>query len=257
MSSPPRLTALLPPGPRLTPAEAMAGLDLKSEAPPDRPRVVLNMVATADGRAAINGSTVGMGGAADRELFHELRTQVDAVMVGARTAAVERYGSLVRGEPDRARRRSVGLDPEPLACLVSGRLHVPPDLPMLARAEARIVVATAAPGDLPASAATVSYLRAPTWGGDRVDLPTAVTGLWREHRVRSVLCEGGPELNRGLLEAGLVDELFLTLVPVVTADPGAPAIVSGGHLQTPARMDLVRVLEDDGHLFLRYRMRRS
>jgi riboflavin biosynthesis pyrimidine reductase len=75
--------------------------------------------------------------------------------------------------------------------------------------------------------------------------------------VRSVLCEGGPELNRGLLEAGLVDELFLTLVPVVTADPGAPAIVSGGHLQAPARMDLVRVLEHDGHLFLRYRMRRS
>ncbi len=257
MSSPPRLTALLPPGPRLTPAEAMAGLDLKREAPPGRPWVVLNMVATADGRAAIDGSTVGMGGAADRELFHELRTQVDAVMVGARTAAVERYGALVRGEADRAKRRSEGLEAEPLACLVSARLRIPADLPLLGRAGSRVVVATAAPeAELAPGAAAVSYVRAPVPGGRGVDLGALLESLRGEHGVRSVLCEGGPELNHALLEAALVDELFLSVVPAMTADDDAPPIVTGPRLSAPTEMHLNRVLEHEGHLFLRYRLRR-
>ena len=236
----------------------MAGLALKGEAPSERPRVVLNMVATADGRAAIDGSTVGMGGPADRELFHELRTQVDAVMVGARTAAIERYGALVRGEADRAKRRSEGLGAEPLACLVSARLRIPADLPLLGRAESRVVVATAAPdAELAPAAAAVSYVRAPAPEGRGVDLGALLGALRVEHGVRSVLCEGGPELNHALLEAALVDELFLSVVPAITADDDAPPIVAGPRLPTPIRMALTRVLEHDGHLFLRYRMRRS
>ncbi len=234
----------------------MSGLRLERQAPHGRPYVVANMVATADGRATVNGTTVGMGGPADRELFHELRTQVDAVMVGARTAAVERYRRLVRGEPDRAKRRSEGLAAEPLACLVSGRLRVPADLPMLGEAGAHVVVATASTESLALAAAAVSYLREPGRKVDDVDLEAVLARLREEHGVRSVLCEGGPELNGGLLEAGLVDELFLTLVPTLTADPDAPSIVAEARLRAPARMDLVRVLEDDGHLFLRYRVRR-
>jgi len=216
------------------------------------------MVATADGRAAIDGSTVGMGGRADRELFHELRTQVDAVMVGARTAAIERYGALVRGEADRAKRRSEGLEPEPLACVVSGRLAIPADLPLLACAEARVVVATAAPeGELAPVAAAVSYVRAPVPAGRGVALGALLERLRDDHGVRSVLCEGGPELNRALLEADLVDELFLSLVPTITAADDAPPIVTGPRLPVPVGMSLTRVLEHEGHLFLRYRLRRS
>ncbi len=258
MSSEIALSALLPPGVTLTPAEAMAGLDLKSEAPPERPWVVLNMVATADGRAAIDGTTVGMGGPADRALFHELRTQVDAVMVGARTAAVERYGTLTRDDADRAKRRAEGLEPEPLACLVSGRLSIPPDLPLLHRPRARVVVATAAPkAELAPAAAAVSYVRAPVPAGRGVELGALLKRLRDDHGVRSVLCEGGPELNHALLEADLVDELFLSLVPTITGADDAPPIVTGPRLPAPIGMSLTRVLEHEGHLFLRYRLHRS
>jgi 5-amino-6-(5-phosphoribosylamino)uracil reductase len=241
----------------------MSGLRLAERAPPDRPYVVANMVATADGRAAIDGSTVGMGGPVDRELFHELRTQVDAVMVGARTAAVERYGRLVRGDADRDKRGAEGVGPEPLACVVSGLMRLPADLPVLGERGAPVVIVTASKGSLGPVAADVSYVRAPTSSPARgaeeeeVDLRTALARLRSEHGVRSLLCEGGPTLNVSLLADGLIDELFLTLVPMVTAEPGQPPIVRNElPLEPPARMELLRVLEHDGHLFLRYRLPR-
>ena len=54
--------------------------------------MVANFVVTADGRATVGGRSGPIGGAADHELFHALRGQVDAVLVGTRTLAVERYG---------------------------------------------------------------------------------------------------------------------------------------------------------------------
>jgi riboflavin biosynthesis pyrimidine reductase len=235
----------------------MSGLRLAERAPPDRPYVVGNMVATADGRAAIDGSTVGMGGPVDRELFHELRTQVDAVIVGARTAAVERYGRLVRGEADRDRRRAEGLAPEPLACVVSGLMELA-DLPILAERGAPVAIVTSSRGNLGTQAADVSYVRAPDFGAfperDHVHLPAALALLRSEHGVRSLLCEGGPTLNAGMMNHALVDELFLTLVPRVTGDRSQPTIVDELLEGNPFRMELLSVLEHDAHLFLRYRV---
>jgi riboflavin biosynthesis pyrimidine reductase len=67
-----------------------------------------------------------------------------------------------------------------------------------------------------------------------------------------VLCEGGPRLNRALLADGLLDELFLTLSPLVTGDDSQPAIVAGGVLPAPARLALRSVATADGELYLRY-----
>src|SRR5918998_1150655 len=67
--------------------------------------------------------------------------------------------------------------------------------------------------------------------------------------VRALLCEGGPTLNRALLAQGLVDELFLTLSPQLTGEPGAPRIVEGEGLDGPARARPVWVLRAGGELF--------
>ena len=90
-----------------TPEELIVGPGLGSRAPADRPYVVLNMVSSLDGKAAVDGSTRSMGGEADRLLFHHLRTQADAIMVGATTAMTERYGRAdqERGAPGQARGR--------------------------------------------------------------------------------------------------------------------------------------------------------
>jgi riboflavin biosynthesis pyrimidine reductase len=82
--------------------------------------------------------------------------------------------------------------------------------------------------------------------------PAAVFADLRARGVRALLCEGGPTLNRALLAAGLVDELFLTVAPLATGDDAAPRIVTGGRMDPPAPLALQWVLRHGDELFLRY-----
>ena len=78
------------------PEDLAAGLKLGERAPAERPYLVVNMVSTLDGKATIEWRTKGLSSELDRSLFHHLRTQVDAVMVGAGTVRTERYGGLIK-----------------------------------------------------------------------------------------------------------------------------------------------------------------
>jgi len=232
------------------PEQLISRLDLGSRAPAGRPYVVLNMVSTLDGKAAVGGTTRGMGGEADRLIFHHLRTQVDALLVGAGTARIERYGRATRSEELRAKRTGEGLEPEPLTVIVSGRLHLPADLPLLQDPDARVAIATGAEHRLDGIAAPVEYLRT----GD--DLPLLLARLREDHGVRSVLCEGGPTLNSFLLAAGAVDELFLSTTTQIVGGAQALTIVAGRELTAPAGAELVWLHEASGELFFRWRLGR-
>src|SRR5947208_11104415 len=130
---PAKLTSLLPPAGALSAQEVADRLGLpRLPDRPARPYVMLNMVSSADGRATIGGRSGPLGNAADRALFHALRTVVDAVMAGAGTVRTERYGPLVRRPEHRRARVERGLREQPLACIVSGRLALAPDIPLLA-----------------------------------------------------------------------------------------------------------------------------
>jgi riboflavin-specific deaminase-like protein len=247
---------LLPPGDTTTVEEIVEGLGARDrgDAASQRPHVMLNMVSTADGRASIGGRSRPLGNRADRELFHGLRGAVDAVMVGAGTVRAERYGRIIREEPRRRRRRERGLSEEPLACIVSGRLSLASDIPLLADPAARVVIVTSSEASLPQSAAHVDYVRARTDG--LLDLPAALAELRERFGVRTLLCEGGPHLNSQLLAAGLVDELFLSLSPTLAGDDElyeeALRILAGVELEQPVDLQLLGVLENESHLFLRY-----
>jgi riboflavin biosynthesis pyrimidine reductase len=149
------LRRLLPAGGPATVEEIVEGLGLLDRAAvrAQRPYVLLNMVSTADGRATIGGRSGPIGNRADRELFHGLRSIVDAVMVGAGTLRMERYGRIIPQEPRRRLRRERGLCEEPLACIVSERLSLPPDIPLLADPAARVAIVTSSAASLPDSAA--------------------------------------------------------------------------------------------------------
>jgi riboflavin-specific deaminase-like protein len=233
-----------------TPEDLASGLGLRELAPHDRPYLVLNMVSTLDGRAALEGRTRGLSTDLDRRLFHHLRTEVDAVMVGAGTLRAERYGRMIKSAEWRERRSAEGLDPDPLAVVVSASLGLPPDLPLFEEPEQRVVIATGSDAELPDTAAKVEYIRS----GD--DLPLLMSRLREEHGVRAVLCEGGPTLNSNLLAAGLVDELFLTLNPKLVGGSNAFTIVAGRALVAPAELEIVSVAEGDGDLFTRWRVKR-
>ena len=142
---------------------------------------------------------------------------------------MERYGRAVRSEELTARRVEAGLDPNPPLVVVSGRLDLPPDLPLLQDPEARVIIATGAEHELEGVEAQVTYERT----GD--DLPLLMARLREEHGIRSVLSEGGPTLNSFMLAAGLVDELFLSISPQLVGGAHALTIVAGQGAAEPGR----------------------
>jgi riboflavin biosynthesis pyrimidine reductase len=257
------LKRLLPAGAPATADEIVAdfGLDgLAASGPPNRPYVMLNMVSTADGHATLDGRSGPISGSADRALFHALRTAVDAVMAGAATVRVERYGRIIPNASRRQSRVARGLREEPLACIVSGRLALEGEIPLLADPAARVVILTPSSASLPAGAAAaeVDYIRAARDG--QLDLAAALAELRSRFDVHTLLCEGGPHLNAQLLGAGLVDELFLSLSPLLAGgDPAsggeALRILAGPSFSPPVALELRGVLEHDSGLFLRYGVR--
>ncbi len=253
------MRALLPPGANVDVERLIDGLDLAERAaagPSSRPYLVLNMISSADGRATLGGRSGPLGGRADSELLHGLRTTVDAVMAGAGTVRAERYSRLVCEQHDREIRRARGLSEEPLVCVVSGRLALDEEIPLLADPLARVAIVTASQASLPGECrAHIDYVRAARDGA--LDLAAAMGELRERLGVRTVLCEGGPHLNSHLLAAGLVDELFLTLSPKLAGgDTTSEAlrILSGPELDPPATLELLGVSEHESYLFLRYRV---
>jgi riboflavin biosynthesis pyrimidine reductase len=198
------------------------GLDLRAGAG-GRPRVVAAMIASADGRAAVAGRSVGLGHPADRALLRELRAAVDALLVGSRTLVAERYANLLDPE-HRELRLAAGLMEHPHVATISRSGQVP-DAPVVDE-----------PG------VTVEVFR---------DDPATVLDELGRRGVRAVLCEGGPALLREVIAAGRLDDLFLTVAPLIVAGD-APAILGGEALPEPARLSLVEVHRAGDHLFLHY-----
>jgi riboflavin biosynthesis pyrimidine reductase len=213
-------------------ADGLTAADLAAavpgDAPTDRPFLLVNMIATADGRATIAGRTGPIANRADYELFHALRTRVDAVMVGAETVRVESYGPM-----------------DAPAVLVTRSVAVPADVGLLSAPGNRVIVLTpSADRTLAPCAAQVEYLRD--------DLPAGVRRLRTELGIRSVLCEGGPQVLGDLLLARLVDELHLVIAPLVAGGADPKTIVTGAALDPPADLRLLSLHESGGYLFLRY-----
>lgn len=244
------MNRLYPRGGETTAEELVAQLDLNSRAPAERPYVIVNMVSSLDGRAALDGQTRGLSSDEDRKLFHLLRASGDALLVGAGTARIERYGEAVKNDDLRARRERHGLDPVQPTVIVSGRLMLPSDLPLLQAKGAPVVIATAADHELEGVEADVKYERT----GD--DLRLLLARLRSEHGIRSLVCEGGPTLTSFLLAGGLVDELFLSISPQLLGGGDEPPITTGPELPQAAGADLVWLCESEGELFTRWRIKR-
>lgn len=245
------LHRLLPQNARIAPEEAISNLRWGGHAPPDRPYLALNMVSTADGKAAVQGRTVAISSKVDRAVFHNLRTQADAVMAGAGTVRSERYAPLVKTDELRAKRVREGLAPDPLAVIVSGRLDLPVDMPLFQDPNSRVVILTHSQEELTGHKAQVEYLRAER---DPFDLRPLLQRLREDYGIRSILCEGGPTLNASLLPHGLVDELFLTISPTIAGGEDALTIVAGAPLPELMQLERVWAMEAGSELYLRYRI---
>jgi 5-amino-6-(5-phosphoribosylamino)uracil reductase len=246
------LRQLIPQARLVDTQELMGGLDLAARAGGDRPYAVANFISSADGRATFHGRSAPLGDPADRELFHALRGQAEAVLAGTRTIEVERYGRLIRDPDLRQRRIDAGRSPEPLACVVTRSGYVPTTAPLFSEPQARIVVFGPLGLDLGRVEAQVEVVEL-----DPVELTltTAMRLLRSRFGVRSLLCEGGPTLFGALLMEGLVDELYVTFAPKLTGGGTSPTITSGPELSELQPLELIWALEHENSLYLRYALR--
>jgi riboflavin biosynthesis pyrimidine reductase len=172
------------------------------------------------------------------------------VVVGAGTVRAEGYGGL-RVDADHVEwRRAHGLADQPALAVVSGGLHLEPDDSVFAAAVGRpLIVTTDAAADARGGRFT-EVAEVLACGEESVDL-AAMLELFARRGWTQVLCEGGPHLFGALLEAGLVDEVCLTLAPRFVA--GEAGRIAQGGAESDRGFSLAGVVTDeDGFVFLRY-----
>lgn len=207
-----------------------------------------NMVAGLDGAAQRDERSGGLGNEADRRLFLLLRGLADAVIVGAGTVRAEGYGP-VRPVPEWDGVRD-GRPPVPPLVIVSRSLGLDFDGPVFTEARVPTIVLTCADAD-PERLRTARARADVIIAGERaLDFGVAFRALAaRGHR--RLLCEGGPAVLGQIAAAGLLDELCLTLSPMLLGGD-ALRILDGPSVPDPACWRLAHALTDEDYLFLRY-----
>jgi riboflavin biosynthesis pyrimidine reductase len=215
-----------------------------------------NFATSADGAATVDGASAGLSSPADRRVFALLRSLADVIVVGAATARTERYAPVRVRELWRHLRAGRAATP-PIA-VVSARLDLDPASPLLAGAppDARTIVITTADAPPDRRAALARHADVIVAGESAVDMRAAL-GALADRGHRRLLAEGGPHMLAQFVADGLLDDLCLTIAPLL-AGPAAGRIVAGALSPAgPLRLALAHVIEDDGFLLCRYTRTRT
>jgi len=221
---------------------------------PEGPWVRANMVASADGAVSVDGRSGGLSGTADKLAFTVLRSLADVVLVGGGTARAERYR---KAQPDELWPQLRGGRPVPPIAVITGHLDLDLDGPLFVPGGPRTIVLTTGQADAGrrAAAARVADVEV---AGDASVTATAAVGALTSRGFGRILVEGGPSLLGQLAAGGLLDELCLTVSPVlegghsagrITAAPATGSLAGGAGL---TGLRLASVTEDGGALLTRY-----
>lgn len=210
-----------------------------------RPWVIANFVATIDGATVVDGGSSAINDPDDKAMFAALRALPDFIVVGAGTVRAENYRPVTLDEAGREERSRAGRDPTPHLVVVTRSLDLDPQARVFADPDHRVTILTGpdAPDErfrMLSDVAEVVQLRA-----------TGVADIANYLRMAGViLCEGGPSLMGQFVAAGLIDEMNLTVAPLLVA--GDSPRLAHGRDTSLNEMRLDRVLYGDRSLFLRY-----
>lgn len=206
------------------------------------PYVAINAVSTLDGKVSMGEKSSGIGSGVDRRIMRVLRSQSDAVLVGAGTVRAEKL-SLTVPEDLASWRETRGESSQPLGVVLSRTGDIPSKT--LAQISPNLLVLTEA--DLPDSN------RKP----EERTIREYLLLLCSKHNVRRLLVEGGPTINHALLQEKLVDELFLTLSPKIYGGE-EKTLLDGASLPDPKPdLNLISAFLCEHELFLRYSIPRQ
>jgi riboflavin biosynthesis pyrimidine reductase len=217
-----------------------------------RPWVQVNFVCSADGAVALDDRSEGLSHPADKRIFLLGRDLADVILVGAGTVRAENYRGAKTNGARAERRARHGLAPVPPIAVVTNSADIEPDAPLLTdtRVPPIIIAPRSAPQDRldKLAEAGADLLIA---GARTVDLLAAVEELSRRE-LRRIDCEGGPNLFGELVAEDLVDQLCLSVAPLL-AGAGAGRIAAGRTVGAARKMTLASILFEDGFSMLRYR----
>jgi riboflavin-specific deaminase-like protein len=229
---------------------------------PGLPFVFLNVAMTADGKIApASRHFEPFSSRRDRLLMYELRSYAEGVMSGARTLDLNPVKLGNGGEIYTQMRLQHGLADHPVRIVVSGRATIDPAAEVFKHRFSPIIVLAC--GAAPER--RLQKLRGPAdevavFGEEELDFVQALDWLRKKWGIRSLLCEGGGEVNGALFAAGLVDELYLTLCPVIFGGRDAPTPADGHGVQNLAeatQLKLRRMKRVGDEFFLIYRVIRA
>lgn len=220
---------------------------------PDGRWVRANMVASADGGATSAGTSGGLGGDGDKALFSVLRELADVILVGAATVRAEDYSGASPTADQRAAREARGQAAVPPIAVLTRSGSVDPDAAVFHRTEVPPIVftsAAAAPETRRALGDLAEVIDVSGSDAESLELSHAVSVL-ADRGLGRILAEGGPGILGRLIADGLLDELCLTVAPMLVG--GAAGRIVSGDGDDRTRLHLQQVLsDDDGYLFLRY-----
>jgi riboflavin-specific deaminase-like protein len=222
--------------------------------PLDAPWVQVNFVSSADGAATVGGRSKGLSSPADQRIFSLGRDLADVILVGAGTVHIEGYGGVERTKSRTERRARLGLSAAAPIAVVTARCSIEPASPLVTDTEvAPIVLTTAAAPERRRAALSQAGVDVIVAGEHTVDLRKSLAAL-AERGLPRVDCEGGPTLFGSLIAEDLVDQLCLTVSPLLVGG-GASRIAHGPPTDATRGLSLASALIEDGVLMLRYRRR--
>ena len=226
----------------------------------DRPYVVMNMVTTLDGKVVVGGAgtTKLIGSDIDHALMERINLQADAILGGASTVRADglRYPQITAATQRERERRN--LRPRPLWIVVSRRGEMSLDAPFFRTDRdnlAAIVSGAASRSHVAALDERVQVIRVGEADSTALDAHEVLATLQHDWGVQRLVCLGGPRTNAWLIEAGLVDELFLTIAPKIQGGADGTTAVEGYGFAPHAlvQMELLSAYRVGSELFLRYR----
>lgn len=225
--------------------------------PPDRPHVSINVAMSADGKISTRRrEKFPLGSREDRLLMDVLRARNDAVIVGSTTVRLDGWAIRVRDKSVREKRIDKGLPPHPLNIVLSNRLDLSVDCQFFThRATQKLIVTSR---QAPESRVRRFEEYGEVWVAPARQIrPAAVLGELHRRGLKSILLEGGGELNFSFFEERLVDEIYITITPRILGGREAPTPVDGrGFLaNAQTRLDLVSSRRRGDEVFLKYRVR--
>ncbi len=221
--------------------------------PAGRPWLMINMIASADGAIAVDGTSDALGNPADEAVFSAVRACADWIVAAAGTVRAERYGLPRPSSASRRARRAAGRAERPGLAVVSASLDLDLALPLFAEQRPDddppviLTGSTAAPEAVARLEPFSEVVRLPSPRPQ----PAEILGELDRRGAGVVLSEGGPSFNAQLADADMIDELCLSIAPLV-AGGGSPRIVHGAVRTVPLTMSIDHLLESSDTLFVRY-----